>query len=54
MEKAKSILYVLRIKDFAVHSNETQLVFDTNLNGTSNLWAMDLPDAYPYHLSFLN
>ncbi|MED1716131.1 hypothetical protein [Bacillus paralicheniformis] len=54
MEKAKSILHVLRIKDFAVHPDETQLVFDTNLNGTSNLWAMDLPDAYPYQLSFLN
>ncbi|MCY8369155.1 S9 family peptidase [Bacillus haynesii] len=54
MEKAESILHVLRIKDFAVHPDETQLVFDTNLNGTSNLWAMDLPDTYPYQLSFLN
>ncbi|MDE1454111.1 S9 family peptidase, partial [Bacillus paralicheniformis] len=54
MEKAKSILHVLRIKDFAVHPDETQLVFDTNLNGTSNLWAMDLPETYPYQLSFLN
>ena len=36
------------------HPDETQLIFDTNLNGTSNLWAMDLPDAYPYQLSFLN
>ncbi|MCY9450134.1 hypothetical protein [Bacillus haynesii] len=54
MEKAESILQVLRIKDFAVHPDETQLIFDTNLNGTSNLWAMDLPDTYPYQLSFLN
>ncbi|ARW56621.1 hypothetical protein S100027_04657 (plasmid) [Bacillus licheniformis] len=43
MEKADSILHALRIKDFAVHPDETQLIFDTNLNGTSNLWAMDFP-----------
>ncbi|MDI3409801.1 hypothetical protein [Bacillus sonorensis] len=41
LQKAEKIFHVLRITDFAVHPEETQLVFDTNNNGKSNLWAMD-------------
>ncbi|WP_307893725.1 hypothetical protein [Bacillus swezeyi] len=54
MISAEKIFDVLRITDFTIHPDETQLVFDTNFNGKSNLWAMDLPHAYPYQLSFLN
>ncbi|QHZ45998.1 S9 family peptidase [Bacillus sp. NSP9.1] len=54
MQGAKELFHVFRIADFAVHPEETQLIFDTNINGKSNLWAMDLPHAYPYQLSFLN
>ncbi|MEN1967983.1 alpha/beta fold hydrolase [Lentibacillus sp. N15] len=36
------------ISNFAVSKDETRLIFSSNLNGTMNLWAMDLPDNYPY------
>ncbi|WP_328006920.1 S9 family peptidase [Heyndrickxia acidicola] len=30
------------------------MVFSTNLNGKYNLWAMDLPNQFPYPLSFID
>ncbi|WP_041054464.1 S9 family peptidase [Jeotgalibacillus campisalis] len=42
------------IQSFAVNPDESQLVFSTNLNGKYNLWAMDLPNTFPYPLSFHN
>lgn len=36
------------ITHFTVNDTEDRLVFNTNLNGKMNLWAMDLPDAFPY------
>ena len=36
------------ITNFAVNSDESKLIFNTNLNGKMNLWAMDLPGSYPY------
>ncbi|GGB62859.1 alpha/beta fold hydrolase [Virgibacillus dakarensis] len=36
------------ITNFAVSKDEKRLVFAANLNGKMNLWAMDLPDNYPY------
>ena len=36
------------ISDFEVNKDETKLIFSTNLNGKVNLWAMDLPDKFPY------
>ncbi|WP_377887582.1 S9 family peptidase [Alkalihalobacillus sp. R86527] len=42
------------IQTFAVSPDETQMVFSTNLNGTYNLWAMDLPHTFPYQISFEN
>lgn len=36
------------ISDFQVNSDETRLIFSSNLNGKVNLWAMDLPDNFPY------
>ncbi|MCM3710141.1 S9 family peptidase [Sporosarcina luteola] len=36
------------ITNFAVNNDETKLIFNSNLNGKMNLWAMDLPGTYPY------
>ena len=36
------------ITNFAVNNDETKLIFNTNLNGKMNLWAMDLPGSFPY------
>ncbi|WP_262177732.1 alpha/beta hydrolase family protein [Saccharococcus sp. Marseille-Q5394] len=36
------------ITNFAVNNDETKLIFNTNLNGKMNLWALDLPDSFPY------
>ena len=36
------------ITNFAVSKDEKKLVFNANLNGKMNLWAMDLPDTFPY------
>lgn len=36
------------ISNFAVSKDESRLVFNTNLNGKMNLWAMDLPSTFPY------
>lgn len=42
------------IQTFAVSPDEKQIVFSTNLNGTYNLWAMDLPQTFPYPITFEN
>ncbi|RFB18948.1 S9 family peptidase [Bacillus sp. HNG] len=42
------------IQSFTVSPNEKQLVFSTNLSGTYNLWAMDLPNQFPYPLTFID
>ncbi|GGA78708.1 S9 family peptidase [Ornithinibacillus halotolerans] len=36
------------ISNFAVSKDEKRIVFNTNLNGKMNLWAMDLPNTFPY------
>lgn len=36
------------ISDFAVSRDEKRLIFSSNLNGNVNLWAMDLPNGFPY------
>lgn len=42
------------IGDFAVNDDESQLIFSTNLSGKFNLWAMDLPNVFPYPLTFID
>lgn len=42
------------IRDFAITKDEKRIFFQSNLNGQPNLWAMDLPNAYPYPLTFKN
>ncbi|WP_430789169.1 S9 family peptidase [Virgibacillus flavescens] len=39
---------VYAITNFAVSEDENRLIFNANLNGKMNLWAMDLPDTFPY------
>lgn len=42
------------IQAFTVSPDEKQVVFSTNLTGKYNLWAMDLPNQYPYPLTFVD
>ncbi|SFE18365.1 Dipeptidyl aminopeptidase/acylaminoacyl peptidase [Lentibacillus persicus] len=42
------------INTFDVSADEERLVFSTNLDGKMNLWAMDLPDTYPYLFAHQN
>jgi dipeptidyl aminopeptidase/acylaminoacyl peptidase len=42
------------VQNFAVSPDEKQLIFSTNLNGKFNLWAMDLPNTFPYPLTFID
>ncbi|MBM7599457.1 dipeptidyl aminopeptidase/acylaminoacyl peptidase [Virgibacillus halotolerans] len=42
------------ITDFAVSKDEQRLIFSSNLNGKMNLWAMDLPDTFPYLFAHQN
>ncbi|ALX49336.1 S9 family peptidase [Lentibacillus amyloliquefaciens] len=42
------------IHTFDVSADEERLVFSTNLDGKMNLWAMDLPDTYPYLFAHQN
>ncbi len=44
----------LSVENFTVSPDEKQLVFSSNLNGQFNLWAMDLPNQFPYPLAFPN
>ncbi|SEQ70360.1 Dipeptidyl aminopeptidase/acylaminoacyl peptidase [Virgibacillus subterraneus] len=39
------------ITNFTVSNDEKRLVFSSNLNGKMNLWAMDLPDTFPYQFA---
>ncbi|WP_281202513.1 S9 family peptidase [Cytobacillus kochii] len=47
-------LKTLSINDFVVNSDESKVVFSTNLNGYYNLWAMNLPQQFPVQLTFKN
>ncbi|AWB43223.1 S9 family peptidase [Paenibacillus sp. CAA11] len=42
------------IRGFAVTPDEQRLIFNSNLNGEPNLWAMDLPNTYPYPLTYID
>ncbi|MBP1906750.1 dipeptidyl aminopeptidase/acylaminoacyl peptidase [Paenibacillus turicensis] len=42
------------IFSFAVTKDEGRLIFSSNLNGQPNLWAMELPNGYPYPLTFMD
>lgn len=44
----------LTVENFTVSPDEKQLVISTNLNGHFNIWGMDLPNQFPYPLTFNN
>ncbi|MFC4323153.1 S9 family peptidase [Litchfieldia salsa] len=44
----------LAIQNFAVSPNEDQLILSTNISGKYNLWGMDLPNNFPYPLTFID
>ncbi|WP_214480564.1 S9 family peptidase [Bacillus sp. SM2101] len=48
----EQFLRAYKIQDFVVSSDESQLIFSTNISGKFNLWAMDLPNEFPYPLTF--
>ncbi len=50
----EELLQTVSIINFAVSPDEKQLIFCTNISGKYNLWAMDLPNAFPYRLTFNN
>ncbi|WJY26337.1 alpha/beta fold hydrolase [Sporosarcina trichiuri] len=39
------------LTNFAVSKDESRLVFNANLNGKMNLWALDLPGSFPYQFA---
>lgn len=40
------------IQNFTISPDEKQVVFSTNLSGKYNLWGIDLPNQFPYPLTF--
>lgn len=52
--EVEQFFQIYGIQGFAVSDDEKRLVFSSNLNGHYNLWAMDLPDLYPYPLTYIN
>ena len=44
----------LTVTNFTISPDEKQLIISTNLNGHFNLWGMDLPNLFPYPLTFNN
>ncbi|GAB3796052.1 S9 family peptidase [Virgibacillus kimchii] len=50
----EQFFHTYKIIDFAVSKDEKRLIFSSNLNGKMNLWAMDLPDNFPYLFSHLD
>nr|WP_304220179.1 S9 family peptidase [Fredinandcohnia onubensis] len=40
------------IQNFTISPDEKQVVFSTNLSGKYNLWGIDLPNHFPYPLTF--
>lgn len=48
----EELLQSISIIDFAVSPDEKQLLFCSNFSGKYNLWSMDLPNAFPYRLTF--
>lgn len=40
------------IENFFVSNDETKIIFSSNLSGDFDLWAIDLPNNYPYKLTY--
>ncbi|WP_148629948.1 prolyl oligopeptidase family serine peptidase [Bacillus sp. E214] len=48
----EQLLRTVSIIDFAVSPDEKQIIISTNISGKYNLWAMNMPNAFPYRLTF--
>lgn len=42
------------ISRFAVSKDETRIALATNLSGKYNIWGLDLPNTYPYPLTYID
>jgi len=40
------------ISQFTISEDEKKIIFSSNMNGKYNLWAMDLPDHFPYPITY--
>lgn len=52
--EVEQFFHTLTVEDFTVSPDEKQLVISSNLNGHFNVWGMDLPNQFPYPLTFNN
>lgn len=52
--EVEQFFQTLTVEDFTVSPDEKQLVISSNLNGHFNVWGMDLPNQFPYPLTFNN
>ncbi|WP_243388089.1 S9 family peptidase [Bacillus kexueae] len=50
----QQFLQFIRMEDFTVSPDETQVIISTNLNGKFNLWSLNLPNHFPSLLTFFN
>ncbi len=48
----EQLLRTVSIIDFAVSPDEKQIIMSTNISGKYNLWAMNMPNSFPYRLTF--
>lgn len=52
--EVEQFFQTLNVENFIVSPDEKQLVISSNLNGHYNIWGMDLPNRFPYPLTFNN
>lgn len=52
--EVEQFFQTLTVENFTVSPDEKQLVISSNLNGHFNIWGMDLPNQFPYPLTFNN
>lgn len=50
----EEFFHTYAITTFTVNKDETKIAFSTNLSGKYNVWGLDLPNTYPYPLSFID
>ncbi len=49
---AEQFFRTYNITQFTVSKDENKIIFSSNLNGKFNLWTMDLPNHFPYPLTY--
>lgn len=51
-QEVEQFFRTYRIRQFTVSKDETLLVFSSDMSGKPNLWAMDLPQTFPYPITY--